>query len=118
MTADVALLLHFERFQIHCAVSSKQNSTTSNLVTAAIVLSSTGGIFGGLARMKARSLWAAAKEKVHSKVAEQLVLHSLDVGHACTRLALAMKMDEFSDTERECTYMPLETLAVPLSRKG
>jgi hypothetical protein len=111
MTADVASLSHFERFQIHRAVSSKRNSTTSDLVTAAIVVSSTGGIFGGIARMKARSLWGAAKEKVHSKVAEQLVLHSLDVGNACTRLALATKVDEFSDTDRECTYTPLETLA-------
>ncbi len=111
MTADVASLSHFERFQIHRAVSRKRNSTTSDLVTAAIVVSSTGGIFGGIARMKARSLWAAAREKVHSKVAEQLVLHSLDVGNACTRLASATKVDEFSDMDRECTYTPLETLA-------
>jgi len=60
--------------------------------------------------MKARSLWAAAKEKVHSKVAEQLVLHSLDVA-ACTRLASATKVVEFLDTDRECTYTPLEILA-------
>lgn len=102
-------LSHFERFQVQRAVSRKQNSTTSDLVTAAIVMSSTGGIFGGIARMKARSLWAAAKEKVPSKVAEQLVLHSLDVGDALARITSATKMDEFSNGER--MYMPLEVLA-------
>ena len=38
-------------------------------------------------------------------------MHSLDVGTACARLALATKVDEFLDTDRECTYTPLETLS-------
>jgi len=61
--------------------------------------------------IRSRIILAVSGEFNRSKrLQSKRQLHSLDVA-ACTRLASATKVDEFLDTDRECTYTPLETLS-------
>lgn len=59
--------------------------------------------------MKAQAVWTAGKQKLHMKVAEQLVMTSMDVREACGHIAsAAKKANQLSNGER--AYTPLEVL--------
>jgi len=110
LQGDASSLSYFERFQVYRAVSSQRNPSVSDLATSAMVISSRISLLGSLARMKARSLWTAARrqtEKAQHKVSERLVLQSTDFDGASARLATATPKDR---TDGERIYAPIEVL--------
>ncbi|KAF8191166.1 hypothetical protein BJ912DRAFT_1041728 [Pholiota molesta] len=105
----------YERVQLYRSISTKKNASISDLTNLAIVFQATTGAFRGLAHMKARLLWAAAKlqaEKPHpkspAKTSEQLVFSALSVEDAARCLAGATPADR---TDGERAYAPVEVLA-------
>jgi len=79
-------------------------ASISDLTTLALVVASTTGALGGLARIKARSIWDAAKE-TKANIAEKLVFDALDIDKATTCLS---ELATSSDGERANT--PIEVL--------
>ncbi|KAF9486247.1 hypothetical protein BDN70DRAFT_846753 [Pholiota conissans] len=101
----------YERVQLYRSTSSRKNASVSDLATTAIVLQATPGGLSGVAHMKARSVWAAAKyqsEKAHTNTSEELVFDTLNVEDAAGHLAKATATDR---TDGERAYTPIEVLA-------
>ncbi|KAF8970448.1 hypothetical protein BDZ97DRAFT_1914739 [Flammula alnicola] len=110
-TASLSL---YERLQMYRSVSAKRTVSVTDFTTLAMLIWGTRGAVGGLARMKARFIWAAAKqqaEKVHpkrpTKISEKLVFDTLDIGDAAGYLSRATPNDR-SDGDK--AYMPFEVL--------
>ncbi|TFK41466.1 hypothetical protein BDQ12DRAFT_733008 [Crucibulum laeve] len=113
----------YTRYQIYRAITSTRNATINELSTLAMVLQGAGGVVGGFARARARSIWDAARSYAehtkpgsHSKakVSEKLVLAELDVAGAIDRLTTS-SVDVKGDDGR--VYSPLEVLACSLVRE-
>lgn len=80
------------------------DASLSDLTTLALVVASTTGALGALARIKARSIWDAAKE-TKANIAEKLVFDTLDIDEAAVCLS---KLAFSSHDER--AYTPIEVL--------
>lgn len=84
--------------------SAKVDASVSDLTTLALVVASTTGALGGLAKIKARFIWDAAKN-TEAKVSEQLVFETLDMDEAAMCLS---KATPSVGTD----YTPIEVLGV------
>ena len=84
--------------------SVKVDASVSDLTTLALVVASTTGALGGLARIKARFIWDAAKN-AQAKISESLVFETMDMDEAALLLSKATPSD---GTE----YTPVEVLGV------
>ncbi|PPQ88539.1 hypothetical protein CVT25_009919 [Psilocybe cyanescens] len=107
-----ASLTFYERLQIYRSISAWTNATTSQLVTISVAVQHTPGVLGGIARMKARAIWAAAKAQAQNRLPirkyESLVFRELDLDGASALLSTATTGDK-SDGER--AFAPVEVLA-------
>jgi len=84
--------------------SAKVDASVSDLTTLALVVASTTGALGGLAKIKARFIWDAAKN-TDAKINEQLVFETLDMDEAAMCLS---KATPSAGTD----YTPVEVLGV------
>ena len=84
--------------------SAKADASVSDLTTLALVVASTTGALGGLAKIKARFIWDAAKN-TDAKISEQLVFETMDMDEAVARLS---KATPSVGTD----YTPVEVLGV------
>ncbi|RDB30417.1 hypothetical protein Hypma_007232 [Hypsizygus marmoreus] len=103
------------RFQIYHQISSWSGAGVSEMATAAMTLYGTGGILAGLARIKARAVWAATKAKVHARapgtsinVYERMVLDGVSLDAAIER---------FGDAVEEKGSSPIQVLASALVKE-
>ena len=111
----------YERVQIYRSISRKSEISVGNLATMALIARATTGVLSSLGRMKARSIWAAARDLAsegHPKsptlrINEKLVLETLSVDEAFDQLTLASASGtltkEREDEDRRI-YTPLQIL--------
>ena len=85
--------------------SAKVDASVSDLTTLALVVASTTGALGGLAKIKAGFIWDAAKN-ANAKISEQLVFETLDMDEAAVCLSKATTTSVGTD------YTPVEVLGV------
>jgi hypothetical protein len=84
--------------------SAKVDASVSDLTTLALVVASTTGALGGLAKIKARFIWDATKN-TEGKISEQLMFETLDMDEAAMCLS---KATPSVGTD----YTPVEMLSV------
>ncbi|KIM42175.1 hypothetical protein M413DRAFT_444638 [Hebeloma cylindrosporum] len=103
LQGQASTLSLYERLQVYRSV--KPDASVSDRTTLALVIASTTGALGGLAKVKARFIWDAAKDTETSKISEKLVFETLDMDEAAVCLSKATPSD---GTE----YTPVEALGV------
>ncbi|KAF5383267.1 hypothetical protein D9615_005063 [Tricholomella constricta] len=112
-TRNVPLL---SRLQVYYNITSWSGAGPQELTTAALTLYGTGGVLGGLARIKARAVWSKVKTKARATHVSGLSAHERMVLEEMTLDAAAARLADV-EGEKGQGQTPMQVLADALVRE-